>query len=325
MWTMMMNLRLLFRCLFVYAWIPVAAASAPWQDPSRSVLQESQYNDLPPTVFAPGGRLFSVERMMQAVSNPQDSSSNLIIAIRCRDGVVVVSSEPQSPYLHQYRENRTAINETKNASGTPLLLEPERDSLLPSAPFCRLSPHLWGMTAGNAVDSQILRRRLQLHAEAFREALEDCQPHIISRRLADNLQLSTQQAGKGRILACCALLISEDQIWRVDSTGQFWKCRAAVVGRGSFKAEQELLERIGQSSKTQMSPDIIHRRVAEWSMEEALLAARDCIRSTLSTKPDDKQLQPSMRLRGMTLTGSTVRWLMNDDFDLESMGCRTNA
>ena len=320
-----MNLRLLFPCVLLHAFIVESLASAPWQDTSSNVLQESLYNDLPPTVFAPSGRLFSIERMMQAVSNPQDPSSNLVIAIHCKEGIVVVSTEPQSPYLHRYRENNTtttASEAAQNSSRTPLLLLDE-DSWIPPAPFSRLSSHLWGVTAGNAVDSQILRRKLQLHAEAFREALEDCQPHIMARRLADNLQLSTQQAGKGRILACSAVLVSEDQIWRVDPTGQFWKCRAVVVGRGSVKAEQELLARICKSEKSKESTpaEAIHKRIAEWSMEEALLAARDCIRCALSVKPDDKD-QQKIRLRGMTLAGSKVMWLMNDEMDMDSLGTR---
>jgi len=35
-------------------------------------------------------------------------------------------------------------------------------------------------------------------------------------------------------------------IWRIDPTGQFWKCNAAAVGRGAGNAEATFLRQVGK-------------------------------------------------------------------------------
>ena len=79
------------------------------------------------------------------------------------------------------------------------------------------------------------------------------------RRIADMAQSSTQNLGGkyGRMLSSSLLAVGNDNsnsrhqndnddklcIWRVDPTGQFWKCEASAVGYGTMEVEAELLSR----------------------------------------------------------------------------------
>eukprot|EP00986_Skeletonema_menzelii_P011743 scaffold6160_cov104-Skeletonema_menzelii.AAC.1 len=104
------------------------------------------------------------------------------------------------------------------------------------------------------------------------------------RRIADMAQSSTQNLGGkyGRMLSSSLLAMGvQDQppspppqqqqqqqtnhetnheteqndnddklcLWRVDPTGQFWKCDASAVGRGTVEVEEELLNRVRQWKK----------------------------------------------------------------------------
>mmetsp|Transcript_1918 Transcript_1918/g.2986 ORF Transcript_1918/g.2986 Transcript_1918/m.2986 type:complete len:137 (+) Transcript_1918:1-411(+) len=46
----------------------------------------------------------------------------------------------------------------------------------------------------------------------------------------------------GKILASQALVWDSSSIWRVDPSGQFWKCRAAAIGRSRSKVEALLVK-----------------------------------------------------------------------------------
>ena len=79
------------------------------------------------------------------------------------------------------------------------------------------------------------------------------------RRIADMAQSSTQNLGGkyGRMLSSSLLAVGNDNsnsrhqndnddklcIWRVDPTGQFWKCEASAAGYGTLEVEAELLSR----------------------------------------------------------------------------------
>jgi len=76
------------------------------------------------------------------------------------------------------------------------------------------------------------------------------------RRIADMAQSSTQNLGGkyGRMLSSSLLAVGNDNnscqndedrlcIWRVDPTGQFWKCEASAAGYGTMEVEAELLSR----------------------------------------------------------------------------------
>ena len=79
-----------------------SASLAPWQQSSSlgpSAKDEDIYGDKPLIVFWPGGRLHSVERAVAAASSMEDPSSNLVVAISCRQGIVLVTTMPTSPHL----------------------------------------------------------------------------------------------------------------------------------------------------------------------------------------------------------------------------------
>ena len=181
-----------------------SSTSAPWQSGSgTNVREEQSYGDLPPTVFAPGGRLYSVERTVAAASSADDASSNLVVAISCKDGLVVVSTSNHSPHLDVNDDREDEDSSTM----VPLWITNERQH---RPPVARVASNVWMVTGGNAVDSRILRYKISRIAEAMQEANDGGQPLAaaplsctsLARRASDHLQLPTQTIGKaGRILA----------------------------------------------------------------------------------------------------------------------------
>jgi hypothetical protein len=154
-----------------------SSSLAPWQDAAivgSSVGGRSMdmFADLPPTCFAPNGRLPAVERILQRTLGdtdaPPSSDTNLVVALQCRDGIAVVSTVPQSPYLYTSSGNSTG-NQTmqedspqKEALSTSLLLDDcdnseAVDTVIP-APFSSLSSSVWGVTAGNIVHARVVER-----------------------------------------------------------------------------------------------------------------------------------------------------------------------
>jgi 20S proteasome alpha/beta subunit len=86
-------------------------------------------------------------------------------------------------------------------------------------------------------------------------------------------------------LACClqsyALLAGRDEhntcsLWRVDPTGQFWKCNAAAIGRGAHAAEAHLQELV--SARTEEANDDFFSNL---SCRQALSLACACIEKAL--------------------------------------------
>jgi hypothetical protein len=53
------------------------------------------------------------------------------------------------------------------------------------------------------------------------------------------------------IFQSAAVLLGHRQLWRVDPTGQFWNCHAAVVGRESDRAEEELVTKLLERMKAE--------------------------------------------------------------------------
>lgn len=161
---------------------------APWQDAGMvgsSVGGKSMdiYADLPPTLFAPNGRLPAVERILQQTLGDMDASgsgTNLVVALQCRDGIAVVTTVPQSPYL--YTGNNTNTNNTYNSTGNQTAAQdsPQKEAsnstsqslllddcdsndnneaaLVIPAPFVSLSSSVWGVTAGNIVHARVVER-----------------------------------------------------------------------------------------------------------------------------------------------------------------------
>lgn len=317
-----------------------SSSAAPWQDfKSGSVLEDSLYAELPPNVFTPSGRLPSVERLLDMGSDGLDQSSTLVVAIHCRDGIAMVATLPRSPYLYDPEVPESEENVTNTTS--LWLVEGEADDTVAGrtkieAPFCRLGPTLFGVTGGNAVDSQVLRDFV-LHdlAQSCRDSgllLDEPQSaRLVARRLADKLQVKTQLAGKGRLLASTAILADRNEMWRIDPTGQLFLCSAAVAGRAAKRAEERLLEALmktdGSDSKddnerwlTSISPGQVRTAASAMTMDEAMAVAVRAVASSLDMDPatgmattklpsvvkDDLDPPTRLRFRGMAIPSESA-------------------
>lgn len=168
---------------------PTDWQGAPWQ-PSGSSMEESMLPDLPATVFSPTGRLHAVEQYVGA-SNSDNPQWNLAIALRCKSGVVVVTTIPRSPHLRD-------IN-TTDALGA-VRFSPN-ESL--SAPLFQVYSSVAAVTAGNPIDGHVLRTKISSLVKGAPEKVSR-----LARRLADRLQTPTQSLGGnvGRMLAVSAAL-----------------------------------------------------------------------------------------------------------------------
>mmetsp|Transcript_4728 Transcript_4728/g.6844 ORF Transcript_4728/g.6844 Transcript_4728/m.6844 type:complete len:293 (-) Transcript_4728:69-947(-) len=249
---------------FLKIYLAESLPSAPWQ--YQKTRSEAKDDDQDPIVFSNSGRIPALERITEAASNSDDESSNVAVAIKTGYGVVVVSSMRQSPHLCS-----DFMNSTNHSEESTLLNHLE-------VPSFQVGPKVYATTAGNAAHSQILLSRIvQISTllwgrslAGLRRALSPLPPSLLARHLADHLQRPTQQAS-GTILASQALIWDDSYIWRVDPSGQFWKCRAAVIGCLRHKVENLLLERW----KDNMTED------------EALQLATECIQSVI---PKGKRL-----------------------------------
>jgi 20S proteasome alpha/beta subunit len=268
-------------CWFLYSFRSVSASTsaaatattattAPWQD-TATQREPSPFGDhtaLPPNTFEPDGRLYIIEDLVHAVASDTDPSSNTVVVALCQDGVVAVTSLPSSPYMsYENAEDFDDADETETAtSPSLLLLDTHELSVHPTAvaPFCRVSfrtgkaaTPILALTAGNAVDGQMLRRRLLTVAESARysdlsssssnNADSDLSPARVARLLADQNQLRTMHFGQGRILAAAAMIWNANAVWRVDPAGQFWQCQACVSGRYTTRVERLVLEKLGDA------------------------------------------------------------------------------
>jgi 20S proteasome alpha/beta subunit len=309
----------------------VVAISPPWTwDVQPSSQESSFYLDLPPTVFAPNGRLYSIESAVRACGA---ESSNTVIAVMCRDGVVVVSTVQKSPYMdlkYNYIENgeledghlpnRLVIEGTGNSLAydvTPIVRPPFSGVMFPS-PFSGRQGAIIGITVGNAVDSQVARRKLLRFGEYSRAFQGDSYYDIgsVARQLADQQQTLTQQGGTGRLLATIILLASESEIWRIDLTGQYWKCHAAFIGQQADIVEQLLAEKLAQSTSKKnviernfwtsflqtrivddvqpyANPQLLTSSLAKMSLEESVSLCATCLIEALQKRTDDAPNQIS--------------------------------
>lgn len=187
---------------------PSSTTAAPWH--SESYLSKKDWDNLrryqrmPPTIFAPGGRLHAVEQVMDALGSNEDPTSNLVIALHCKDGIVVlstVSTPPNAagmllptPDKQQNTTNTTQSDAKTNATikteQVPLWLDypssmceegstEESDSpwSYSSSSIVRIpfqeNENLFAISAGNAVHSQILRHLIRNLAESIYVANDD--------------------------------------------------------------------------------------------------------------------------------------------------------
>lgn len=307
---------------------------------------DSEFSDLSPSIFAPGGRLFSVERTLQAV-NLDDPMHNLVIAIQCRDGIVVVTSQVVSPYLlttnlttsaakTQGDSNETTTSSTSFSSFPSLLLP---DTGVARPPFCRLSTRLWGITAGNAADAQLLRLQMHGVAESIRMDDNDYDDNLLARQvarsLADRRQLATQQADEDGLLNATAVVFDahDNELWRVEPTGQFFACQAAIVGRKAHVAEADLLMKLSnkihgnqhndktdqqQETETEeliKDPQLLQQYLASLSREDTLKMAVECIRNTFATKKTSVAAPAPMpiSLKALLLHDDKAEWMSEEE------------
>ena len=314
-------------------------ASASWQDSSlssSSLDAAKKHADLSPSMFAPGGRLYSVERVGHALSNPQSTSNNLVAAVQCTEGVVVVATLPESPYLPRnvtYHHVKTTTTSSPKDTGStsifPLLATPHTG--IPRAPFARLSSTMWAVTAGHPVDSQLLRIKLHRLAETLRYEQQDDRPDVLARRLADNLQVLTQQEGEGSILQAHAVIFTAKEVWRVDPTGQFWKCQATVVGRGSVLAEAKMMAQLHEqstadntststndSTKGEATRVDIKDQLRALGRDEAVVLCKSAIVDTFASmekKPvgttNEAVVPPAMK--GLSVLDDTIDWFSTEE------------
>ena len=325
-----------------------SSTSASWQDSSlsssNSIMDAARHADLSPSMFAPGGRLYSVERVGHALSNPLSTSNNLVAAVQCAEGVVVVATLPESPYLPRnvtYHHVKTTASTTTTSSPKdqeestttfPLLATPHTG--IPRAPFARLSSTMWAVTAGHPVDSQLVRIKLHRLAETLRHEQQDDRPDVLARRLADNLQVLTQQEGEGSILQAHAVIFTAKEVWRVDPTGQFWKCQATIVGRGSVLAEAKLMAQLHEQSTADNPTATSHSSNDEASSalpgvdikdqlralgrDEAVVLCKSAIVDTFASmekKPvgttNEAVVPPAMK--GLSVLDDTIDWFSTEE------------
>ena len=147
--------------------------------------EQARFRQLPPIVFAPSGRLHRVERVCHETTDAWDTTSSLVVAMKCEGGnkLALVCTSPLSPYLMQdfYSKNDDTIknNETEKQLMYPQLSKVGEKILL--------------ATAGNAMASIVLQRKIQRIALSMiqrEEKIDD--PAILARHTADILQIATQ-------------------------------------------------------------------------------------------------------------------------------------
>jgi 20S proteasome alpha/beta subunit len=201
--------------------------------------------EIPHYVFAPSGRLYTIEAICEAIE--QDDNSNTVVVLQVAQGIVIVTTVPSSPYMKSFQQFVESEDKKGRHLGTEEpLVEPGDDDLslwlseedigispTVSAPFLRIvgSDRILAITAGNPLESQILRSRLveiaqHVHDEFGTtssaadhhpdEAVEDF-PHDeffenVARQLADDNQLRTQQFQHGKVLAATMILMQSQKM-----------------------------------------------------------------------------------------------------------------
>ncbi|KAL9186154.1 hypothetical protein ACHAXT_005392 [Thalassiosira profunda] len=166
---------LLWGCSFL---LPSAAASQASDLPHRgntaqAAAEEARYAALPPTVFAPGGRLHGVERVArEALLLDSDADGEVAcgaVALHCggtgggEDGefAVLAGIGAVSPFLHRDEfcapSNNAEGGEGGGATYLPLEMDEPTTSI--SSPLSILSPTLIAAAGGKAIDSTVLLRR----------------------------------------------------------------------------------------------------------------------------------------------------------------------
>lgn len=91
------------------------------------------------------------------------------------------------------------------------------------------------------------------------------------------------------------MVLGNEELWRIDPTGQFWKCQATAVGRNGDKAEEVLFQRLQSESKGNEKLDVCSL-IQDMSTEDALSLLVECLELTQQPKLQDTKVEstPSM-------------------------------
>lgn len=168
--------------LFIKDTLTHVLASSPASS-SAEAMEAARFGPLPPTVFAPGGRLHGVERVARDSYPPgDDESSCALIALRCgskrnretgdtayvdeiENGAFAVISGigAISTFLHRDETRDTGQDTKTDKSGCylPLVMEYDEPANLDShpTPISVISPNIVVGVGGKGIDSAILLRR----------------------------------------------------------------------------------------------------------------------------------------------------------------------
>ena len=315
----MATMRLLRLALITFC-IEGAISSVPWQESRRDLVHEAHYIDLPPTVFAPSGRLHSVEQILP-LSIANDPACSAVIAFCTKEGMVVVATRPKSPHLFDPAPNSSDTSQASNHSNHTTL-----ESLLKQAatennpqgnvfdpPFTYLGPNLLATIAGNSVDAQVIRLLLQDAAETSRSSLTRLTARTAARTLANQLQQRTQLSENGRLLASTAVLMDANELWRVDPTGTFYQCQVAVAGRAADKIHQELIDKLADEmamDSKRPSGQQLRSFVTDLSINRCLTLATRTMQSIFTTS--DK-LDANCLMMGVSTTLSRLTKHSNEE------------
>ena len=129
----------------------------------------------------------------------RDPESNLVVVLKCNDGVVTFSTVAISPHLNTTIVQRAEEDDDRVVATSLFLNDEEREGYSNTLPIVDLGPGLLGVTAGKPGDSQVLRMRLEAMAQQMvDDDLDDRKAAAapiarLARQLADYLQIPTQK------------------------------------------------------------------------------------------------------------------------------------
>jgi 20S proteasome alpha/beta subunit len=146
-------------------------------------------------------------------------------------------------------------------------------------------------------------------------------------------------AVQGIFFSSSSLRNANDKVlWRVDPSGQFFRCTAAVVGWGSQSIEQHFLTELlastakgaedtavsNEPTAKKLSAASVREILSKWTVEQALGVAADCIRAAQAKKQRPQGIsssdstRPMLQLQGMSLVDNKVTWY--NATQLEALG-----
>lgn len=112
-------------------------------------------------------------------------------------------------------------------------------------------------------------------------------------------------AGRDEKNLCC--------LWRIDPTGQFWKCDASAIGKGSRQAEAYLLEMVADSKVD------VSQYFSSLTSCQALVVACECIQKVLPKQDTSywqalvlKTASDGEKATSQVLSGDEIQDLINN-------------